>query len=137
MPRGCVTVFSTCTDAKRDDEFNRWYSHTHLPDLLHVKDCAGARRFREMGDQGIKRYMALYELDTVDLCGARNEIIELAFQAFELGRHIDCIAGSPSSDYLVLWEEIESESYLPLKTVRYSNADEKISSAFAHMKNRE
>jgi len=131
MPKGCLTVLTTCTDADRDDEFNRWYSHTHLPDLLHTESCVRARRYREVGGTGPKRYMALYEFDAADLAAARQELVGLAVKAFELGRHIDCIAGHPSSDYRVLWEEIEGDAYRPLEIINYSSADESIANSLA------
>jgi hypothetical protein len=131
MPKGCLTAITTCTDASRDEEFNRWYSHTHLPDLLRMESCIGARRYREVGDRSPKRYMAMYELEAVDLDAARKELVGLAVKAFELGRHIDCIAGHPSPDYLVLWEEIESDAYRPLEIVNYSNEDEAIGRSLA------
>ena len=33
MPTATYLVFTNCTDPARDEEFNRWYTHTHVPDL--------------------------------------------------------------------------------------------------------
>ncbi|WP_260583647.1 DUF4286 family protein [Sphingopyxis sp. PET50] len=49
-----------------DDEFNDWYSNTHIPDVLAVPGFVAAQRFRLVDHPALRaypyRYLALYEV---------------------------------------------------------------------------
>ena len=49
-----------------DDEFNEWYTGTHIPDVLAVPGFVAAQRFRFLDNPALKpspfRYAALYEI---------------------------------------------------------------------------
>lgn len=52
----------------REDEFDRWYSEQHVPDVLRVPGVVSAQRFRRVPKQSatgqqLWQYMALYECD--------------------------------------------------------------------------
>jgi len=52
----------------REDEFNKWYTGTHVPDVLRVPGILSAQRFKRTEQQrgaGPQpwQYMALYECD--------------------------------------------------------------------------
>lgn len=116
MPRGVFVVYSNCTEASRDEEFNRWYTHTHLPDLSNTKGLVRARRFRNLrGLQGPSQYLAIYEFESDDLEDSVRELSNTAVEAFAKGRHIDCfgVAG------MHLFEEIDPDSLEPLGDVDY------------------
>ena len=116
MPRGLFLVYSNCTEASRDEEFNRWYTHTHLPDLSTTKGLVKARRFRNLrGLQGPSQYLAIYEFESDDLEASVKELSRTAFECFPKGRHIDCfgVAG------MHLFEEIDPDSLEPLGDVDY------------------
>ena len=64
MPKGVFVVYSNCTEASRDEEFNRWYTHTHLPDLSKTKGLVKVRRFRNLRSfQGPSQYLTIYEFE--------------------------------------------------------------------------
>ena len=44
-------------------EFNRWYDEEHLKERIACPGILGARRFRAV--EGAPRYLALYELDSL------------------------------------------------------------------------
>ena len=68
MPKGIFIVYSNCTEASRDEEFNQWYTHTHLPDLGEAKGLLKSRRFRNLRPlQGPSQYLAIYEFKSDDL----------------------------------------------------------------------
>jgi len=48
-----------------EDEFNRWYNTEHLAQLLGVPGFRTARRF--VAVEGAPKYLALYDLDSVDV----------------------------------------------------------------------
>jgi len=55
-----------------DDEFNRWYDHQHLRDVLAVPGIISARRYRVLlsaqggGSPPIWQYVAVYEMECDD-----------------------------------------------------------------------
>lgn len=50
----------------REDEFNEWYEHTHLDEVLRSAGFRSAQRFHldaEVGFEASHRYLALYETE--------------------------------------------------------------------------
>ena len=45
MPKGVMVVQTGC-EPGREDEYNDWYSNTHIPEVLAVPGFVGARRFK-------------------------------------------------------------------------------------------
>lgn len=118
MPQGVVVVVTRCTDPKRDEEYNRWYTHAHLPDMSKARGFVRARRFRNLDPNGPGQYMALYEFDSPDLKESAKDLSRLGLEAFKAGRHIDCIIGVQSQAAGV-WQEIDPEEYRPLERLDY------------------
>jgi len=49
-----------------EDEFNEWYNHTHVPEVLGCPGWLSARRFKAVegaAGSGAPKYLALYELE--------------------------------------------------------------------------
>lgn len=60
-----VMVLSNPKDGA-EDEFNEWYEHTHLDEVLATAGFRTAQRFRleaEVGQPSAHRYLAMYETD--------------------------------------------------------------------------
>jgi hypothetical protein len=132
VARVLQTMFSNCTDPARELEFNRWYTHTHLPDLSCARGFVAARRFENaMPAPGAARYLAIYELEADSPERALAELTRLALQAFDRGRHIDCIAGVPAGNTPMgaLWREIEPASVAPLERHDYPGASRELRAA--------
>jgi hypothetical protein len=53
----------------REDEFNRWYEDTHLPEVLRVPGFVAGRRYALTGPGAADgpRFLAVYEIETEDL----------------------------------------------------------------------
>ena len=53
----------------REDEFNRWYEDTHLPEVLQVPGFVAGRRYALTGPWAADgpRFLAVYEIETEDL----------------------------------------------------------------------
>lgn len=71
-------VMTNAVDGQ-DEEFNRWYSETHLPDLLKIPGVVAAQRFQLSQVQRSNapmpyRYMAIYDIVTDDLKAVADEI---------------------------------------------------------------
>jgi len=117
MPRILQILFSRCSDPAREVEFNRWYTHTHLPDLSAAPGFISARRFANaLPGPGDAPYMAIYEVEARNAACALRDLTQLALEAFEAGRHIDCIEGVPAGTSSTggQWQEIDPSTLDPL-----------------------
>jgi hypothetical protein len=62
MPQGILYVESRPVSPEREDEYNRWYNETHLPEVVALPGFVAARRFNPEDADG--PYVAIYEVDT-------------------------------------------------------------------------
>jgi hypothetical protein len=46
---------------EREEAFNRWYDHEHLPQVLRYNGAVSGRRYRLVSGEDEYEYMALYE----------------------------------------------------------------------------
>jgi hypothetical protein len=69
MPKYYYFAFSDCNDPSREEEYNDWYSNTHIPDMLETPGMIRATRWEsaDSGDKTVRKYLALYEFETDDL----------------------------------------------------------------------
>jgi hypothetical protein len=93
VAKGVMIVFSNPSDPAREDEYNDWYTNTHIPELLALPGFVGARRFRVTGDGEPERYAAIYDLEADDL----GDVMGVITKAVENGEiHMtDAIAMEP------------------------------------------
>jgi len=52
-------------DPEHEAEFNRWYEEEHVPERMSIPGFVNARRYRAI--EGGPKYLALYELESVDV----------------------------------------------------------------------
>lgn len=65
MPKFLVLVMSNPREGM-EDEFNEWYEHTHLDEVLDTTNFAWAQRFvldEAKGAPSAHKYLALYETE--------------------------------------------------------------------------
>jgi hypothetical protein len=64
-----IQTVLTAPVAGREDEFNRWYDDTHLPEMLQVPGFVAGRRYAltGVGAADRPRFLAVYEIETDDL----------------------------------------------------------------------
>jgi hypothetical protein len=82
VPKGILFVQSNPSSPDREDEYNKWYSTVHIPDVCAVPGVTGASRFR-LSDAtpvgpDVPRYSAVYELEADDLKDVIGEIASRA-----------------------------------------------------------
>ena len=75
MARYNFLVFSNCTDPAREEEFNRWYTHIHVPDLSSAKGLVSARRYVNLEPDAKAKYLAVYEFETENIDESMNKNI--------------------------------------------------------------
>jgi hypothetical protein len=65
-----------------EDEFNDWYTNTHLDDVLRLPGYVAAQRFqfaaKDPSQKPEHKYMALYEVETDDLEATHAGLVEAA-----------------------------------------------------------
>ena len=63
---GDRTILVTTVDVSSgaDDEFHRWYTAVHLPEIMACPGFLSAERYECLDGQ--PRYMAVYELESAD-----------------------------------------------------------------------
>ncbi len=70
LPLSMVMV--DCIEAEKEAEFNDWYTHAHVPNLVRIPGYASGARFRLVDHPALgwlhmgPRYLALYELANLD-----------------------------------------------------------------------
>jgi hypothetical protein len=78
MPKAIMFVQSRPSSPEREDEYNDWYTNTHLPDVLAIPGITGARRFKASDaappPDGAPEYCAVYELEVDDLGSVMEEL---------------------------------------------------------------
>ena len=61
----------------KEDEFNRWYSDVHLPEVLQIDGFQTAQRFRltkqQMQTQS-HTYLAIYNINSKDVSGTLENL---------------------------------------------------------------
>lgn len=76
MPRYKMVVLSRAVEG-RDDEFNDWYQHVHLAEMVAFSGFKSAQRFRRVRNLGMREtdpYLAIYEIETDDLDAVLSEL---------------------------------------------------------------
>ena len=76
MPKGIMVVQSRPCDPAREDEYNDWYSNTHLPEIRAVPGFVAACRYKvhNGADPAANSYLAIYEIDADDLTDPVKEL---------------------------------------------------------------
>lgn len=96
-------VFTDVVSPDREEEFNRWYSEVHVPDVTAVPGVVSARRFKVSAEvesafggeiAGGCRYLVIYEIDAGDPAQVEEEMrARMADGRFRPG---DTMASSPA-----------------------------------------
>lgn len=110
-----LLAFSDCKDPAREDEFNDWYTNTHLPDMLGVEGMKCATRWMSAQNmEGEKRkYLALYELETDSIEDFNAKVRERGMWTMKEGRFSDLPEFDPPNIpriYVQIMEEKKAEN---------------------------
>lgn len=70
---GGLLMFAMNVIPEAEADFNAWYDEEHVPRLAQVPGCLAARRFRITSavSEGQHRYLALYHLESADVCSSK------------------------------------------------------------------
>lgn len=76
MPRYKMVVLSRFVEGC-EDEFNDWYQHIHLGEMVTFSGFKSAQRFRRVRNLGAREtdpYLAIYEIETDDINAVMSEL---------------------------------------------------------------
>jgi hypothetical protein len=121
MDQHTLYFYSNCTDQRREDEYNGWYSYTHIPDLSNAKGLISAKRYINQDPKSKARYLATYEFCTDDIQESLTSFFQLVRQSFQSGRHIDCIesVNIVNTPFISCYKELEMGSIPRPPTLGY------------------
>ncbi len=78
MPKAIMFVQSSPSAPDREDDYNDWYSNTHLGDVLQIPGITAARRYKASDvappGNGAHQYCAVYEVEADDLGSIMEEL---------------------------------------------------------------
>jgi len=99
MTKYLLFAFSDCKDPKREKEFNDWYDNMHMPDMLEVPGFIKATRWMSADNKKdeIRKYLALYELETDNLEEFNAKMRERGMWTFKAGRFSDLPVFDPDN----------------------------------------
>lgn len=90
MARYLYVVLTNCKNPVREEEFNRWYSEIHLPDVLRVPGFISASRYvNSRWKEGEPRFLALYEIQTDNLDATLQALRDTSANWRQEGRMFD------------------------------------------------
>lgn len=91
MTKYLLFAFSDCKDPKKEKEFNDWYDNMHMPDMLEVPGFIRATRWvsADKKENEIRKYLAMYELESDDLDEFNEKMRERGMWTFQQGRFSD------------------------------------------------
>jgi hypothetical protein len=85
MPKKYTFLAFTNPTSGKEDEYNKWYDEHHMIDVINVPGFVSARRFRLAPKQfqfntvpPAYRYLAQYEIETDDVEGTLQEVVNRA-----------------------------------------------------------
>ncbi|MEV0358288.1 hypothetical protein AB0H71_19790 [Nocardia sp. NPDC050697] len=96
-----LMVFATPKEG-RDEEYNRWYTEVHIPEMLAIPGVVAAERHRLVrGGPDEGRYLSVFTLEG----DPAVVLAELGARAKD-GRMAVTDAGDPARTRLTVWEEL-------------------------------
>ena len=87
-------VLTNCKDPAHDAQFNEWYNHTHLPDIVNSGLFQHPVRWvkaNDTPDSEEPRYLATYESDSDDPARLMEELSKLGGRLTAQGRMLDTL----------------------------------------------
>jgi hypothetical protein len=88
-----LLVETVCRDQGREEEFNRWYDETHIPDVLKGgSEFRACRRYKSIaGAGGQEVYLAAIEIETEDITQALDNLRKTGERIRAEGRWTDLV----------------------------------------------
>lgn len=94
-PNGIVLAITNCSDPSKEDEFNYWYNHIHVPDVTGFGVFRHMLRYINANPKpGEGKYLATCEIGQDDVLGAfATALPEMRARLREQGRYSPLLQG--------------------------------------------
>jgi antibiotic biosynthesis monooxygenase (ABM) superfamily enzyme len=102
MPTTLLTVKTTITP-DREQAFNEWYDHEHIPDLFKFKGMVSARRYRAIMPEDRFQYIALYEFESEETLQQFLKSDHFAWLKKETDAHFGDVCERQRAAYVQVW----------------------------------
>jgi hypothetical protein len=88
-----LLLVHTNPSIERDEAYNAWYDHVHIPEVLALPGFLGVQRFQVSGrlpgrSKPFQEYLAMYELETDDV-GQTLERLHAAIPTMNVSEDLD------------------------------------------------
>ena len=130
MTKYLLFAFSDCKDPAKIDEYNDWYDNMHMPDMLNTPGLVKASRWMSADNKEneVRKYLALYELETDDVEEFNKLMREQGMWTFKQGRFSDLPKFDPDNVpriYVQITEEKKGTPWSGAKTFKPGNKESK------------
>ena len=102
MPTALFTVKATITPA-REQAFNEWYNHEHIPDVFKFKGVVSARRYKAIVPEDKFQYVTVYEFESEETLRRFLESDDLARLKKEYDAHFGGVSDRQRAAYVQVW----------------------------------
>jgi hypothetical protein len=102
MPTALFTVKATIT-ADREQAFNQWYNHEHVPDVLKYKGVVSARRYKAILPEDKFQYVAVYELESEETLRKFLDSEHMTWLRKEYDTHFGGVSERQRAAYVQVW----------------------------------
>ena len=97
-------VAMDCADPAREGEFNAWYTHSHVPNLVRIPGYVSGARFRLVEHPALEwlkmgpKYLALYELRDLECIPSLSDPEQMRAEAAAEFEEYQSFAGPLSAN---------------------------------------
>ena len=102
MATALFTVKTTITP-DREQAFNEWYHHEHIPDVFKFKGVVGARRYRAIVPEDKFQYLAVYEFESEETLRQFLKSDHFAWLRKEYDAHFGAVSERQRAAYVQVW----------------------------------
>jgi antibiotic biosynthesis monooxygenase (ABM) superfamily enzyme len=102
MPTALFTVKATITP-DREKEFNDWYNHEHVPDVLKFKGAVSARRYKAIIPEDRFQYVAVYEFENEETLRQFLDSDHMRWLRSEYDAHFAGASERQRAAYVQVW----------------------------------
>jgi hypothetical protein len=103
---GIMVVHSNAVSPDREDEYTKWYTEIHMPDLLAIPGFTAGRRYRiPDGADEPHTWVAVYDIDADDLQAPFKELMARSARGEVVGSDLVGTDPPPVIKFYELTEE--------------------------------
>jgi antibiotic biosynthesis monooxygenase (ABM) superfamily enzyme len=102
MSTALFTVKATISP-DREQAFNEWYNHEHIPDVFKFKGVVSARRYKATMPEDKFQYIAVYEFESEETLHQFLQSEHLALLRKEYDAHFGDVSERQRAAYVQVW----------------------------------